>query len=426
MRAVDASPLALLRAVTPSPNGGLEAVVCLGAQLVVVGVRRGATPLFLRTVISGNEASREGAAEPVQAAQGGDGPRRQFGGLSAAGRLDPVVEEVRSSIEYFLSHNQGEHLERVVVTGGAALTEGLVERIRAAVNAPVTLAQVGPQFNASTLKLTDAQLQEAQVRWTTAVGLALWKTGPFPAPSLLPDDIKQRRQFQQALVGSAVGVLVVALGLGVVSVSGARTASHVQAEITSDNTEAAVLQTQITKLEVVTRVRSEVAAQRELAVAALQGDIAWVSLVHRIAAALPAGVTVTDLTLQRSVLPTNGVAPVASAQSADSYVGTVSLAGQTINGPKSVSQVIDALSAVRGIGAVWVPSTAKAPAGTGSSGTSTSSSQSRVMAKGTGSAASTNPVPPSTEDGITTFSVDADITSAALSDRAANLPGGSK
>ena len=40
---------------------------------------------------------------------------------------------------------------------------------------------------------------------------------------------------------------------------------------------------QINKLEVVTRVRAEVVAQRQLAVTALQGDIAWVSLVHRIA-----------------------------------------------------------------------------------------------------------------------------------------------
>ena len=109
VRAVDPSPLALLRAVPPSPGGGIEAVVSLGAHLVVVGVRQGTTPRFLRTVTSGNEASRDGAMETAGAVQAGDG-RRALGGAGASRRLEPVVEEVRSSIEFFLGHNQGEVL----------------------------------------------------------------------------------------------------------------------------------------------------------------------------------------------------------------------------------------------------------------------------------------------------------------------------
>ncbi len=391
VRAVDPSPLALLRAVPPSPGGGIEAVVSLGAHLVVVGVRQGMTPRFLRTVTSGSEASRDGAMETAGAVQAGEG-RRAFGGAGASRRLEPVVEEVRSSIEFFLGHNQGEVLERVVVTGGAAQTEGLVDRIRAAVNVPVTLAAVGPTAKASQLHLSEVQLKEASTRWTTAVGLALWRTGPDPAPSLLPDEIRQRRQFQQALVGSAAGVLVVALGLGVVSYSASRSASNVQAEIVSDNAQAGALQVQINKLEVVTRVRAEVLAQRQLAVTALQGDIAWVSLVHRIAAALPSGVTVTQISLNRtppSTTASSSAAPSAATAgaSAPAYYGTISLAGETVNGPKSVSQIIDVLSGVRGIGAVWVPQTAKAATGGTSSGSAgsgvDSSSPSRVMSKST-------------------------------------------
>jgi type IV pilus assembly protein PilM len=432
VRAVDPSPLALLRAVPPSPGGGIEAVVSLGAHLVVVGVRQGTTPRFLRTVTSGNEASRDGAMETAGAVQASDG-RRALGGAGASRRLEPVVEEVRSSIEFFLGHNQGEVLERVVVTGGAAQTEGLVDRIRAAVNVPVTLASVGPTARAAQLHLSEVQLKEASTRWTTAVGLALWRTGPGPAPSLLPEEIRQRRQFQQALAGSAVGVLVVALGLGVVSYSGARSASNVQNEIASDNAQAAALQVQINKLEVVTRVRSQVAAQRQLAVTALQGDVAWVSLVHRIADALPKGVTLTQMALTRTSLSTTpspaAAGPANNSVSEPGYFGTISLSGQTVNGPKSVSQIIDVLSAVRGIGAVWVPQTAKTQSSgtsSGAGGNGASSSPSRVMSKsaapgGTGSQATTP-----ANDGPTTFTLNADITSAALSDRSADLPGGTK
>ncbi len=401
VRAVDPSPLALLRAVPPAPDGGLEAVISLGANLVVVGVRQGTTPRFLRTVTSGSEAARDGAMEAAVAGQRADAQRRASVGLGA-GRLDPVVEEVRSSIEYFMSHNQGEHLERVIVTGGAVLTDGVVERIGAALSVPVTLAAVGPTSNAAHLHLSDAQLKEASVRWTTAVGLALWKIGAGPAPSLLPLGIKQRQQFHQALVGAGVGVLVVAVGLGVVSYSASQTASNVKAEIVADNTQAVSLQAEINRLDSVTRVRSEVVAQRALAVDALQGDVAWVSLVHRIAVALPAGVSITQISLNRDA--DGGTAPAPAVGSTQVYIGTISLQGETVNGPKSVSKVIDALSAVRGIGAVWVPNTNKASssagsstgtASTGSTSSGATSSPSRVVGKG-------NAVPPSGPSGTGT------------------------
>jgi type IV pilus assembly protein PilM len=426
VRAVDPSPLALLRAVPPTPDGGVEAVVSLGAHLVVVGVRQGTTPLFLRTVTSGNEATRDGAMETAGAVQAGDG-RRSLGGGGGSRRLEPVVEEVRSSIEFFLGHNQGAVLERVVVTGGAAQTEGLVDRIRAAVGVPVTLATAGPTASAAQLRLSEVQLKEASTRWTTAVGLALWRTGPGPAPSLLPEEIRQRRQFQQALSGSAAGVLVIALGLGVVSYSGARSASNVQNEIASDNAQAAALQVQINKLDVVTHVRTEVAAQRQLAVTALQGDVAWVSLVHRIAIALPKGVTLTQLTLTRTPVATG---PATPGVTVSDYYGTISLTGNTVNGPKSVSQIIDALSAVRGVGAVWVPQTTKVQ-GSGTSSSSTggdvgTSSTSRVVSGGAASGVPASKASSPANGGPTTFTLNADITSAALGDRSAGLPGGTK
>jgi Tfp pilus assembly protein PilN len=194
------------------------------------------------------------------------------------------------------------------------------------------------------------------------------------------------------------------------SYSAARTANDVKAQIAADNTQATVLQVQVNKLDIVTRVRGDVAAQRQLAVNALQGDVAWVALVHRIAAALPAGVTITALSLTRTP-------PAATTSSSGSttqgYVGTLSLSGQTTNGPKSVSQVIDALSAVRGIGAVWVPNTTKAAAAT------TSSTGGK---RGQGLSASSAP----SDAGATTFSLEADITSAALSNRSNDLPGGGK
>jgi hypothetical protein len=165
----------------------------------------------------------------------------------------------------------------------------------------------------------------------------------------------------------------------------------------------------------------------------LQGDVAWVSLVHRIADALPHGVTLTQMSLARTPPSTGSSSSAAGAAStavsAPEYLGTVSLSGVTVNGPKSVSQIIDALTAVRGIGAVWVPQSSKQQGGATSSsvaGASASSSPSRFTSKGAAPGGTGSGASAATNDGATSFILNADITSAALSDRSAGLPGGTK
>ena len=124
VRAVDSSPLALLRAVPPGGDD-LEVVVSLGAQLVVVAVRQGATPRFLRTVTRGDQSFAGARQETVGAAAGASASTAKSGGSSSTtGRLDPTIEEVRGSIEYFLAYAQGAQLAGMALTGGGAAGRG--------------------------------------------------------------------------------------------------------------------------------------------------------------------------------------------------------------------------------------------------------------------------------------------------------------
>jgi len=133
---------------------------------------------------------------------------------------------------------QGEHLERVVVTGGAALTSGLVERIRAGAPCARDAGHGGSQAVASQLKLSDEQMQEASVRWATAVGLALLEDGTRAGPVAFTRRDKGTPPCPTGAARVGGRVMAVALGLGVVSYSGAQTASHVKAQIVNDNTQA--------------------------------------------------------------------------------------------------------------------------------------------------------------------------------------------
>lgn len=409
VRAVDCSPLALLRAIPPSPRGGLEAVICLGAQLVVVAVRQGTTPRFLRTVAGSTQPVKETALATGAVAEGTSVRSR---GPAPGPSLEPIVEEVRGSLEYFLSHNQGEALERVLITGGAVLSPRVVDRVRAAVGVPVEVATVGVTADAAQLALTDANLTEASARWATCVGLALWGIGEAPSPSLLPIEVRQRRQFQQALVGSGVGLFVVAIGLAAVSMSKAHEVSQVQAQIASDNAAAAVLQTNIDKLQYITTLQQDIAQRRGLALDGLTGDIAWVPLVERIAKAMPSYVSVTSLSLAQATAASTPAPTGASAAAGnpDDFVGTMTMSAKTTKGPKSVSAVLRRLEAVPGIGAVWVTSVAQVTGG------ASATTPTKVAANTGQAGASTG----------TTFNVEAVITTKALSQRAAQVPGGTK
>jgi type IV pilus assembly protein PilM len=392
VRAVDSSPLALLRAVPPK-GGRVEAVVSLGAQLVVVAVRDGDVPRFVRTVTLPAENVTEPARESVAAGAGGQRAPRRPGPEGTPNRAEVIVEEVRGSLEYFLSHAQGVQVQEILLTGGGALAEDVAPRLTHALGLPVSEAVVGAHYSASQLGLSEEDLERASHYWATAVGLALWGTGSAPAPSLVPAEVRERQQFQRAMAASAVGLLVVAAGLGAVSLGRVHEASRVANQTKADNAEAATLQSRISVLQPASAVQSEVVSRLGLAKEALSGDVDWVGLQRRIVAALPRGVEVTSVSYTRSTANSATGAPAGSgaapAVPADD-VGQISMSLTTSGGPASVAEFVRSESAVPGVYALWVSSTAAPSSGSG---------------------------------GQTTFQATAQVTAAAESKRAAKLPG---
>ena len=403
VRAVDASPLALLRAVPPpGGEGTLDAVVCLGAQLVVVAIRQGGVPRFMRTATvagDGRASTRAPAKARAGAGQGQERPE----GRSAGPKIDPVVEEVRSSIEYFLSHAQGAQLSCVQLTGGAARKEGLVDRLASTLAVPVVRAGLAPTYETSVLGLDDEQLEEASWRWATAVGLGLWGTEEgVRSPSLVPEEIARRAQERRVMAAAAAGVVVVVGGLGLLSHNRLDAIDSAKAQAQVEDRQAAVLQKEIFKLQSLAAVQSEVQARRQLAVEALANDIDWARLDGRIVKALPAGVHLTDISFSSSP-PAPGTVP-AQGQAAQTYVGQVTISAQTTGGLPSIARFVKAMTGVRGLAAVWVASSENASLANGGQG-------------GAQQAAGPDDFQ---------FSASAEVTSAALSNRAAELPGGTK
>lgn len=400
--AVDSSSLALLRAVTQQSLGesgtgdrdGLEAVVGIGAELVTVVVRQDGVPRFIRTVaLAGPGAPRSGPDSRGAPSLGTGVPGNGRGGVSVgvAPRLDAIVTEVRSSLEYLLSQTGTGRFQRVLITGGGAMLAGVTEALSSAVGLPVERATVQVELDRQELALDDSALDEAANRWLTAVGLALWGTDAYGTPSLLPNEVRIRRQQQTTLVAAVAGVAAVVVVLGAVSFGRLHTASNINNAIRSENAQSLALQGKINGLNYVLRVPAEVKAERAMAATALSGDINWLGALQHIAAAIPQNVTPTLVTLTKTEATTVSVTPTTTVAGATgpTIVGTLSITATTKGGAPAVAQFIDKLSRVKGVYELWVSSTSNAA-------------------------------------GTTTLQGTAELTGSILSDRVALLPGGSK
>jgi len=396
--AVDSSSLALLRAVARpkppggSPSGGLEAVVGIGAELITVAVRDGGAPRFMRTVALTNP-SGPSVNDPLSASVSpGDRSRPGVRSVTApvvgaAQRLDAIVGEVRSSLEYLLSQSGTGHFEQVLLTGGGAMLPGVTESLSTALGLPVKLAELPLELDRKELGLENDALDEASYRWLSAVGLALWGTDTYGKPSLLPPEVAAKRQQMKVMQGAAAAVVIIAVALGVTSFSKVESAHSISGQIKDSHNSAAALQVKIDGLGYVLKIPAEVQSRRQLAVDALSGDINWIGLVTRLEGAMPPGVKAESIVLNKTEGAASGAGPLVFAPG--SIVGSLTMSAETNGGAPAVAQFIDRVSRLKGLFALWVSSTTKA-------------------------------------SGVTQIQATAQLTTGALSARTAKLPGGDK
>jgi len=373
-------------------SGGLEAVVGIGADLITVAVRDGGAPRFMRTVALTNPTNPSVNDPLSPSVSPGDRSRSGVRGVTApvvgaAQRLESIVSEVRSSLEYLLSQSGTGHFEQVLLTGGGAMLPGVTEALSTSLGLPVILAELPLEVDHKELGLDKDALDEASYRWLSAVGLALWGTDSYGKPSLLPPEVAAKRHQIKVMQGAAADVVVIAAALGVTSFSKVESAHSISSQIESSQKAATAFQVKINGLGYVLKIPAEVQTRRQLAVDALSGDIDWIALVNRLEAALPASVKPESITLNKA----EGTNPDGAALvlPPGSIVGSLTMSADTTGGAPAVAQFIDRVSLVKGIFALWVSSTTNA-------------------------------------SGLTQIAATAELTTGALSTRAAALPGGEK
>src|SRR4051812_8131671 len=146
VQGVDLTPFAVLRALGRQTGAEVEteALIDIGARVTNIVVHSGGVPRFVRILLVGGQDVTDAVAEqlkvPVAQAEvlkqqvgaGGFDEGLQDVVHTVAGTAQDFVTEIRGSLDYYAASHPTAPVERLVVTGGGARLEGILDRLAAA------------------------------------------------------------------------------------------------------------------------------------------------------------------------------------------------------------------------------------------------------------------------------------------------------
>lgn len=374
---VDLTPFALVRALAPTPGPGVsESIVSVGAGLTNVVVHTGGTPRLVRmtprasgavtenlTRTLGIDSERAEALKRGAAVALADPQTAQAADLIAS-ELNPLVQEIQGSLDYFTAQNDDVELRRVLLTGAGAKMAGLRARLATELRVPVEMSSPLEYLKLGKTGLNNEQLTAAAAVMAAPVGLAM---APLAGPAtrlttLFPAEYAKAGAERRArvLTGVAVGALAVGLtgiwGMRQASVAEARADSQVATEQAND------LDRKVTRLIPLEQAEAQINAQRAAAQAALATDVDIPVFMDTVTAAMPNDVGLTSFSL--TIGQAAAAAPGAGAAAAPLGTITVSATGLTQD---STAHWITQLRQLGILSDLWVPSSTKGggPAGNG-------------------------------------------------------------
>ncbi|MGH2786145.1 MAG: type IV pilus assembly protein PilM [Actinomycetota bacterium] len=189
--AVDLSSFAVLRALgsTTSILGAREgeALIDIGAAVTNIVVHEGSRPRFVRILPMGGDDVTEALAtglnvswDEAETVKARIGVTPEGGPIPVEGaarlieqRASAFIDEVRGSIDYYLTQPGAARIATVVATGGGSKLPGLAERLSAALHLPVEEAQPLSRLRLGKVDQTPDELALMGTVCSVSIGLAM-------------------------------------------------------------------------------------------------------------------------------------------------------------------------------------------------------------------------------------------------------------
>jgi type IV pilus assembly protein PilM len=367
--AMDAAPLALIRALPSSreheESSAAEVIVSIGAELTTVAVRQGGVPRFIRSLTVGGDNVTEtianamhlemAAAERLKrGAVASESPQLAQARKAMSVELRDLAEDVRGTVDFFMSQTEGSTIDRLLITGGASQTEGLAVAIGNTVSASVVQVDPFSSLTLGDLDLNPDAFARASATATTAIGLALWPVeSPLIRLSVLPEEVALARRNRRIVALAATSVAGLAAFLGVVGAGEFLAVHSAQNQVKTAQNHIQALTTQVTQLQAQTAVHEQVQSQAQIVVGTLQGDIDWVRLLGQLAAVMPSNLSLTSFSGSR-VAATGGSSSSASSSSSSVGEGTLSFSVKGTGGLPAVAAWLDGLAKDQSLAGTWI------------------------------------------------------------------------
>lgn len=178
---VDLSAFGSLRAIG-AEDLAVEAVVDLGAHLTTIVMHDHGVPKLIRTLARGGQQLTEQLADRMSMAApdaekakceaGVDGDR---GDVTRAliEAMRPLVAEIRTSIGYFRSTNDGAMIERISLTGGGAAMPGIAQSLAEQLGLPTRVVDPMQHVRNRHASKDARSADAAQIPTAVAIGLAM-------------------------------------------------------------------------------------------------------------------------------------------------------------------------------------------------------------------------------------------------------------
>jgi type IV pilus assembly protein PilM len=334
---IDLVPLALVRALArPVPamvgamagggvalddEGAAEGIISFGGGVTSIVVHERGVPRFVRVLGTGGRALTDAISQDLNVPQEtAEALKRAIGtqpadeaiarARTAMDRpLSVLIDEVRSSLDYYRNQPGAARLQDVVITGGCAQLPGLPERLSALVGVQVQPAFMHDLIRIGNIGFAQSELPRLEPYLPAAVGLALGGSGGGIVVDLTPKrrTTKRARPKVNGKAGAAVMAGLALLG-GVTFLEHARV-SDAKSKRANAEAAAANLQSQIVRLQAANG-SGQAGNVKQQAAKILGRDVSWTKTVGDFGAALPSGVWLTSLQAQETL-----VQPIAAAAS---------------------------------------------------------------------------------------------------------------
>lgn len=181
---VDLTPFAVARAISPAARGeegiaGAQAIVDVGAGVTNIIVHVGGEPRFVRILLVGGDditaaLARELNVDQEEAEAIKLDLSKGVGTMDArrilSREVDSLVEEIRGSIDYYNSREEGETVATVLLTGGGSRAQGLLQKMETSLRTTVEPASPLHEFKS---KLNEEQLDQIEPVLAAAMGLSM-------------------------------------------------------------------------------------------------------------------------------------------------------------------------------------------------------------------------------------------------------------